>query len=68
MLGGKNLKTCLAAKICRKLALHSRIIFATPKVVHRPTIREDSPQGYDPKNIYQIRTKKYMLALGNCFP
>jgi len=41
----------------QKLALHSRIIFASPEVVH--TSGSNSLLYFDPQNIYQIRRQKW---------
>jgi len=51
-----RLKNVFGRKICRKLALRSRILFASPKVVDRP--RSDSLEHFDSQNIYQIYMEK----------
>jgi len=43
-------------KIRGKSALHSRILFASTKVMHRP--RSDFPLYFDIENTYQIRKEK----------
>jgi len=45
----------------QRLALCSRILFASTEVMHTP--RSDFPLHVDIKNIEQIRTKNEMLAL-----
>ena len=53
-------------RIHRKSALCSRILCESTEVMHKP--RSDSPLHFDIMNIYQLRKKYIMPALGVCFP
>jgi len=59
-------KNAFDRKVGRKLALRSRILFASTEVMHRPG--SDSFLHFDIKNTYQIHMTNKMIALNVCFP
>ena len=63
---GFRLKNVFGRKFCRKSELRSRILFASPEVVHRS--RLDSLLHFDPQNICQIRIEKQNASARRLLP